>query len=223
MSGQYFVSWFPIPLNYPLPAVFRLRDGIPELSSFALMEMFVFNSREMVTIGFCPDRYLNEVALPHSGRIGQNVKLNGCDGPAHWLLFHRDSGGCIYAMRAKPCVGKLVGERHGEAGRMGGGDQFVGVDILSFPIVDPKVLVLREGTAPRGDHAFSAPETGDPSGRSVWFHVDRSQDENGPDANKGTTSMPNSHQPLIHVASTPSKLLMPYSSGRAVALPPGLR
>src|SRR5258708_38773813 len=52
MSGQYFVSWFPIPLNYLLPAVFRLRDRIPELSSFALMEMFVFNSREMVQLVF---------------------------------------------------------------------------------------------------------------------------------------------------------------------------
>jgi hypothetical protein len=42
-------------------------------------------------------------------------------------LFHRDSGGRIYAMRAKPCASQLIRERHGEAGRIGGGDQFVGI------------------------------------------------------------------------------------------------
>jgi hypothetical protein len=65
---------------------------------------------------------------------------------------------------------------------MGGGDQFIGVGSLAFPIAGPKVLALRKGIAPRGYNAFSAPEIADPSGRGIWSHMGRSQDEKGPGA-----------------------------------------
>jgi hypothetical protein len=124
-------------------------------------------------MGFGANSGLNEIALLGPGDLGQNVKLNAGDGPPGRQCFYRDRDGCNDATRGKPRAYELIRKRHAEACRMGGGDQFIGVGSLFFLIAGPEVLALRKGTAPRGYHAFSAPEIADPSGRGVWFHVDR--------------------------------------------------
>jgi hypothetical protein len=92
-------------------------------------------------------------------------------------LFHRDSGGGIYAMRAKPRAGKRMRELHGEACGMSRCDQFVGVRALSPCVAGRKVLALRKGSTLRSYHAFSPLQTADPYGRGTSFHEDRFQDE----------------------------------------------
>jgi hypothetical protein len=134
------------------------------------------------TAGFGSDSGPDEIALLRPGRLGQNVKLNARDGPPHRQLFHRNRDGGSDALRGTPGAGEFIRERRGKAGRMGGGDEFIGVSSLSFLIAGHEVLALRKGTAPRGDHAFSALEITNPSGRGVWFHRDRFRDEKGPDA-----------------------------------------
>jgi hypothetical protein len=147
---------------------------------------------------------LDEIALLRSWHLGQNVKLNAGDGPPGWQLFHRDSGAGIYAMHGKPRVGELIRERHGEACRMGGGDQFIGVGSLSFPIAGPEVLALRKNTAPRGYHTFSAPEIADPGCRGVWFHEDRFQDEKGPGTPEDKSSASRSNSRALLTRAHPS-------------------
>ena len=122
-------------------------------------------------MGFGPDGSPDKIALFGAGRLRHNVKLNARDGPASRQWFHRDRDGGFDAMRGKPRAGELIRERHREACRMGGGHEFIGVGSLSFFVIGPEVLALRKGTAPRGYHAFSAPDTAEPSSRGVWFHI----------------------------------------------------
>lgn len=145
-------------------------------------------------MGFGVNSGLNEIALLRLGRLGHNVKLYARDGPTGREWFHDDHAGGNNAMRRKSSADKFIGERHRETCRMGGGDQFIGVGSLSFPIAGPEVLTLRKGTAPGGYHAFSALEIADPRGRGVWFHGDRFQDEKGLDKpeNKSPASRSNS-------------------------------
>ena len=101
------------------------------------------------TIGFGADCSANEIVLICPGRFDQNVKLNACDGPVYRQLFHRDSGGGVYAMRAKPRPGKRMRELHREACGMGGCDQFVGILALSLCVAGRKVFALRKDSTLR--------------------------------------------------------------------------
>jgi hypothetical protein len=127
------------------------------------------------------------------------VNARGGSTARKWFQSDRDGGD--NALRGKPGAGEFIRKRYAKARRMGGGDQFIGVGALSFPLAGTEVLALRQGTASRGDHAFTAPEIADPSGRGVWFHTDRFEAESGPGApeNKDPASRSNSREPLTRV------------------------